>query len=338
MEGGDNRTILQEYFINQCNLLQKCVDVFLLGDSSEKRPGYMGHVVVICQAIELVYSSTKCQVKLQAQRSMQVDSIGENNMEVEEENDNSQQSSIPISIQLVSMIEQHPFYPKWSSFVSTTLSQAVSLQSTPLGVIPHHHHNDEHYPSDVLELNETDLDIAASMMDSLRINERKKIVASEDDDDDHPESAVTKFGTTVDLSNRCKQGDYYYDDPLGPGKKVVFSLDDEVDGDSSSDEDNDDDKESSDVPVMDLFAGNFPNSIPFEAPPAMDNCPDFEHKNNTTSNNPHGEFLFDADFSCFQQDEELNLFHSLKGTSNADDPFGSNSPTSKNIDDLFSFD
>lgn len=348
MEGGDRRAILQEYFINRCNLLEKCVDAFSLSNTSiDKRPGYMGHVIVICQAIELVYSSTKCQVKLQQQRSKQMENKIENSEpDAVEENNDTQQPSIPISTELVSMMEKQTFHPKWCAFVSTTLSQEISLQSTPLGVIPHHHHtSEEHHPSDVLELNDTDLDVAASLMDSLRISstERKtKIVASEDDEDEQP-GVVTKFGTTVDLSNRCKQGDYYYDDPLG-SKKVVFSLEeDDADDGSSSDEDNDDDKESS-VPVMDLFAGNFPNSIPFEAPPAMDNY-DFEQKTNTTSNNNtnsgHSEFLFDADFSCFSQQDE-DIFNTLKdginNNSSVQDPFGSTNPTSKNIDDLFSFD
>merc|ERR1719232_1963393 len=123
--------MLQNYFIHKCNLLERLVNAFPQEDDIH-RPGYMGHVIILCQTIENVCSSTKDQQSKTNNDEEPAEGHIFNNPKF---GIKSKIHLQPIqSPQFVLIIEEHPFYDTWSSFVSTTLAAALSIQTTPLGI------------------------------------------------------------------------------------------------------------------------------------------------------------------------------------------------------------
>jgi hypothetical protein len=125
---------------------------------------------------------------------------------------------------------------------------------------------------DMIHMDENDLDIAASLMAGLSYGRPN----GPDIDEDHSNnSADSEKSYNSGETAREKVG-YAFDDPLGKAGGLGIELDkltkystggtatgasynDDDDGSHSSDEDDNDSKRSGsgDVPVMDLFAGNF---------------------------------------------------------------------------------
>jgi len=384
IEGGDDRTVLQNYFIYKCNLLERLVNTFEEIDN-KNRPGYMGHVIVLCQTIENVHSLVKNSFKKEEAPLLPED--------IPSPFPSLMKKNNRISTQLVTIIEDLPYFDTWCSFVSTTLVAAVSIKSNPPGAplmgLPSSNEqlavNNTVSSIEMLEMNESDLDIAANMISSLDslgdstknnyYNNRPAIIASEDDDDndeDETHSAVN-FGTAIDIVSTViighRHGDYYYDDPLGNSGKPEFNMDDHQE---EVQEGQVEEEIHEEVPVIDLFAGNFHvESSPSnkrkedsssktmdDIQGAFDNFADFESANfeitnisNTANNVPEELFhvasddednvcLFDADFSCFQQEEQCISSHkTIKGTKNnvlipENNPFVENGHAI--IDELFS--
>jgi hypothetical protein len=285
--------------------------------SQSFRLGYMGHVIIICQA--LVHASTD---------DANSDDMDENpNMEGSEAqkpmdgesvsvgpddgtNGESERQELPEPLLLAEMVKYHPAVERWHEFMSTTLASETSIQATPLGGFnasasgdPMHSHrpglaegdmmdDDGGTPSlpprgmlgggDVIDMDDGDLDIAASMIAGMTLG-RQNSGGSGDSDSDGGNSGDSQ--RTYDSGETANTAGYLFDDPLGKmkdeglgielGKLTQYKssatkragnarneIDDDEDeeNDSSSDEEpeiqrcNSDDE---DVPVMDLFAGNF---------------------------------------------------------------------------------
>jgi len=273
------------------------------------RMGYMGHVIIICQALVHACGSME-QVVASNEEKPEVVAV-----EVSKDYGPRRAKKSPNGISnedlmprppprnmILTLLRGNYHYSRWNNFVNTTLASETTVQSTPLGgynaqeeiSTADEHHTEStwdsnqyehdfnsdiavgsnHYivsSAEIEDLDETDLDIAASMMESMNITPPEKSVLSEGDSSPsqghrrqrgvivgHATENGSAFGTVVELHNTPDE--YVYDDPLGPHTRMHF--DDSGSSDDSSDSDNDSDNdnvEGSDdaPPIMDLFAGNF---------------------------------------------------------------------------------
>lgn len=207
---------------------------------------------------------------------------------------------------LSKLIENHPLRSRWDEFVKSTLSTETAIQSTPLGGYnnplpggdPLHAHRplgdgddfddgsgQPNIPprgmlggGDLIDMDDNDLDIAASMMAGLHLARGADDDDDGDDDDDSSgDDDDDGSGNTYDSGEKRKG--YFFDDPLG-GKQSGLGLalgnlkqyhegsDDEDDNGSGKGSDHSSDEDegtgtlrrttsSGDVPVMNLFPGNF---------------------------------------------------------------------------------
>lgn len=246
------------------------------------RKGYMGHVIIICQA--LVHACTN---------------PGDDQNDFENTADFSTNQLHPdmneedVQLIIANLIQNHPMQSRWQDFVATTLASETAIQSTPLGgfnasaatIDPLHtarpgltdlsDFNDEEYDDDddedddeeddmppdresgltiggdVIDMDDNDIEIAASMMDAAY-------------------GSGNKGGDT--FSPDFSRNDYMFDDPLGGGGDQQF------DNDSSDEEESapenvrrassgSDGGSGGAPPVMDLFAGNFAFPEAPESPP-----------------------------------------------------------------------
>ena len=301
------------------------------------RCGYMGHVIIICQALVHAYTSNPHEhVMNEDADGLENDQmINMNNISYEEaEHDSSAVSSKKVRVEVEELesplgvnsedLEDEPFSPKdiygdplllfeivythqladkWHEFVDTTLAAETEIQSTPLGgasmqipvgdMLLSHRPGlaDEGYMmgddgegppvpprgmlggGDMIHMDENDLDIAASLMAGLSYGRPN---APDIDEDHSNNSGDSEKSYNSGETAREKVG-YAFDDPLGKVGGLGIELDtltkystggaatgvpyngDDDDGSHSSDEDDIDSKRSGsgDVPVMDLFAGNF---------------------------------------------------------------------------------
>jgi hypothetical protein len=187
---------------------------------------------------------------------------------------------------------------------------------------------------DVIHMDDNDLDIAASLMAGLSLG---RAVATEGDEDNSNNSGDSEKSYNSGETASEKTG-YAFDDPLGKtgglgielGKLTQYSQgvaeanvntgDD--DGSHSSDEESDSPISSGDVPVMDLFAGNF----------NYDQSTDRE-----SSLIPVAEFANFADFDVSGSDD-VGVFGDLAETKEASslNEGDQNAQTnSSELDDLF---
>lgn len=279
------------------------------------RLGYMGHVIIICQALVHACTEEKDNDSPSIKEADDLpeemggepenfvnDLSGHDSQEPSKQDEelddaeafpNSSADEYPPSddnvpsdsLMLAQLVKKHPLGKIWQDFVLSTLASETALQTTPLGGFqastlgtdPFHMHrpgleddggyddddDDGNAPAlpqrgllvdgDVIDMDDNDLDVAASMMAGLNIGQ----VA-----DNHGENQTQ--------SNAPHQNGYIFDDPLGGGRFGEFD-DDDGDGDSSSDEEPemlentggsdsavvDGVSSENEAPVMDLFAGNF---------------------------------------------------------------------------------
>jgi hypothetical protein len=267
----------------------------------------MGHIIIICQA--LVHACTQEDEEDDDDDDETKQTEGEksatsapNNRFIKRSTSNVSRSSADSGAELsreplflAEMVACHPLSDRWHEFVSTTLANETAIQSTPLGgynsaaaaseMLPHRPGMPDD-DMDALELpprgmlggidmDENDLDIAASMMAGLSMGR-----VANGDGDSASSGSSGYSDRSYNSGETNNSGGYLFDDPLG---KVNSGLGIElgkltklVAGDSKTEEDNDDDSSSSssshssasssdeeedradsDVPVMDLFAGNF---------------------------------------------------------------------------------
>jgi hypothetical protein len=320
------------------------------GDATEKsvpdrapaqsfRLGYMGHVIIICQA--LVHACTNDGGKGEDQSEMGGSPggtsagdtkpgiengdlgryVGSHSTDDQESEDEEGGSEVTDALErgraaesvvteetplnpliLAQLVDTHPLRMKWQDFVTTTLASETAIQSTPLGgfqmspgggMDPLHSHrpglaDDSEYADDdgaapplpprgllvggdVIDMDDNDLDIAASMMAGLSMG---RVSAGEGRNQNQGDQDL--LAGIAPQDGRRQGAGYMFDDPLGGGRFGKFGGDGDDSDDSSDDEsgvtkDSGDSggvlvdgipyehshSGSDDVPVMDLFAGNF---------------------------------------------------------------------------------
>lgn len=274
------------------------------------RLGYMGHVIIICQALVHACTNNGTHSEDASLAGGNPEENGElhhfvngQNIDLSKTGDrsltaDSEMTSTPLV--LAELVESHELNSRWQDFISTTLASETAIQSTPLGGFhgaplgtdPLHSHrpglaDDGDYTEDdgaapplpprgvlvggdAIDMDDNDLDVAASMMAGLSMRR----------DGDGPDMLAgipQEAGTANTRGYMFDPRGYVFDDPLGDGRFGKF----DDDGDSSSDEES----EVSDntggsgggvvdgppPPVMDLFAGNLdigdqkPDSLPKES-------------------------------------------------------------------------
>jgi len=277
------------------------------------RFGYMGHVIIICQA--LVHAS--------------VNDVGiEENENLDEENPVE-----PEPLLMAELLATHELASRWHDFIATTLAAETEIQSTHLGgylagETPPMQLGDAQRPGladdgdmgddgmgppapprgmvgggDALDLDENDLDIAANMMTRLALQRP----TTDNDSSSSGESGDSDKSYNSGETASERTG-YAFDDPLGRagalgielGKLTQYSnnltapppaaSDDFSSSSSSSDEEPELTEPSAEdtTPVMDLFAGNFDYSTT-ETTPQETEMEDFA--NFDSADTEFGEFV-----------------------------------------------
>ena len=276
------------------------------------RFGYMGHVIIICQALVHACSTELEQEEEQLQQlenGEQIDSAADGEM-----------SSEPLL--LAELIADHVLCDKWSEFVSTTLASETAIQSSPLGgysgEAPESLHS--HRPGladdgdilgddgmgppapprgmlgggDFIDMDDNDLEIAANMMANLGLTRSTVDVEDVSSNDSGSASGDSEKSYNSGETAKDRSG-YAFDDPLGKAGALGIELgkltqykegEDDApdtkamggnsdDGSHSSSDEEPERSDSGEVPVMDLFAGNFDSNFAnFEQ--AEDSFGDFE--------------------------------------------------------------
>ncbi|KAL7580834.1 hypothetical protein ACA910_001108 [Epithemia clementina (nom. ined.)] len=281
------------------------------------RYGYMGHVVIISQALVQACAGSQWAAEQAKAQQQQAQDNGVNGSE--------QVASVPGAEEMVQnepviiadLVNNHELAERWQNFVVTTLATEITVQSTALGgIAPQHVDSLQHASrpdtaggrrpgladdgdigdgdgataplpprgmitaSEINDIDDRDLEVAASMMAGLNFGRPSPDDAESVNSGDSERSYNS--GETAHTAG------YLFDDPLGkagsslgielgkltqyrPGGKQVASAqkrnthdsddDDDDDGEdddnSSSDEEAQGGNNDNDVPVMDLFAGNF---------------------------------------------------------------------------------
>jgi hypothetical protein len=269
------------------------------------RLGYMGHVIIICQALVHACTSNGANSEDPSLAGGNPEDNGELDNFVIGQNIEAPKAGEPslgadsategtcTPLVLAELVGSHELNSRWQDFISTTLASETAIQSTPLGGFhgsplgtdPLHSHrpglaDDGDYTEDdgaapplpprgvlvggdAIDMDDNDLDVAASMMAGLSM--RRDVDGSD---------MLAGIPHEPDTGN--SRG-YMFDDPLGDGRFGKF----DDDGDSSSDEESDVSDNTGGSggggadgpapPVMDLFAGNFdlgdqkPDSLPKES-------------------------------------------------------------------------
>jgi hypothetical protein len=280
------------------------------------RLGYMGHVIIICQA--LVHACSNDGGKSEAPS---VDPSADTNGELGnfvshhniEDQDPLPQEGVALHdtieagraadsvvtdetplnpLILAALVETHPSRDRWHDFVKSTLQSETAIQSTPLGgflgsnsaMDPLHSHRpglaeDDDYADDdgaapplpprgllvggdVIDMDDNDLDVAASMMAGLSLG---RPAEGESRNDQDLLAGIPQQGTGLPHA-----GGYMFDDPLGSGRFSNFDDDEDSSDEESELSGNTGDsggavfegvqnevaEADAEAPVMDLFAGN----------------------------------------------------------------------------------
>jgi hypothetical protein len=301
------------------------------------RFGYMGHVIIICQALVHAYTNEHPEMAESDEATEIPDSHGNNNevsrMSQREEITLLANDAVPTQVaenefigpkddfgeplMLFEIVHTHPMAERWHTFVETVLATEIAIQSTALGgynvqapgMDPMQCHRpglvDDGYMmgddgerppvpprgmsggGDMIDMDDNDLDVAASMMAGLSLGGVKTGVTAVDDSDNEDDNS--SGGNSGNSDRSYNSGEtandrtgYAFDDPLGKtgglgielGKLTKYKhsetrrtnasttkQEDDDGSHSSSDEEPETQQDSdNDVPVMDLFAGNFNNN------------------------------------------------------------------------------
>lgn len=309
-----------------------------VGDTEPQLPsqtfryGYMGHVLIICQALVHAYTNDPADGEecVEGTESVEVQ-MEEKTEDVEAQvvaatarvspssEEGGVEDTAPLSVEeadqdiprddfgepllLFELLYSHPLAEKWNDFVDSTLDAEIAVQSAQLGGYDMQQGFDQMQRpgmerpgladddymlgddgstppvppvrgmlggGDVIDMDDNDLDVAASMMIGLSLG-RPSAPDVEDDGSGSSGNSERSYNSGETASERSP---YAFDDPLGKagglgielGKLTQYDPGDEkmngeIEGDdsshSSSDEEPEQRSSDEDVPVMDLFAGNF---------------------------------------------------------------------------------
>jgi hypothetical protein len=299
-----------------------------VGVSQSFRYGYMGHVIIICQALVQACSNDWAGGSTDASEDGLGSRLptGGGSSPGAESGDSTVKTggSEMEPLMIAELVKNHELAEQWNDFVSTSLSAEIAVQSTPLGGLsgpstdsfrpgadlppggrrPGPDDDDMDMGSsaaappppprgmlgggELIDMDDNDLDVAVSMLSNFGLG-RPNTTATADDDSD----GSGDFSGSGDSAKSYNSGEtnneasgYLFDDPLGKSGGLGIELgkltrlgpserkkngaaeekEEEEEENSSSDEepareekDDDEDDEGKDdnVPVMDLFAGNF---------------------------------------------------------------------------------
>jgi len=234
---------------------------------SSFRLGYMGHVIIICQALvhACIEENESNSPTVEDPNGLPGETIGEHGqLETHLGGDDSRESlkqnevSYPDdytsadddtpagSLILARLVRKHPLGKIWHDFVLTTLASETALQTTPLGGFqastlgtdPFHMHrpgleDDGTYDDD---------DVEAPTLPQRGLLVDGDVIDMDDNDLEVAANMMAglnlgqvagNHGGSQTQSNPSHQSGYIFDDPLGGGRFGEF---DDDDGDSSSDE------------------------------------------------------------------------------------------------------
>ncbi len=266
------------------------------GDSTDTkvaslRLGYMGHVIIICQALvhacteegdaPTVDSSGIPREMVDGQGELGSHLGGNSSDRVPKQTDDSYTDdytsaytstdgdTLTDALILARLVKKHPLGKIWKDFVVTTLASETALQTTPLGGF-----QAPALGADPLHMHRPGLEDDGAYDDddgeAPTLPQRGLLVDGDviDMDDNDLEVAANMMaglnlaqvnGDSQLQSNISHQGRYVFDDPLGSGRFGDFDDDDDDEGGSSSDEEGEmiGNNRGTEAPVMDLFAGNF---------------------------------------------------------------------------------
>lgn len=275
------------------------------------RLGYMGHVIIICQALVHACSNEVGDPSIGGTNDSEMN--GESGEYVPRQNqenateggalqqalertgrvDSAVTDETPANpLILAQLVETHTLRKRWEDFVQSTLASETAIQSTPLGGFPgngpgmdplHLHRpglaEDDDYDDedgaapplpprgllvggDVIDMDDNDLDVAASMMVGLSMGRGS--------DGSLRTNRDLLSGIPKQSGDRGQPGGYVFDDPLGDGRFGRFDGDDDSSDEESELSGNTGDSggavaeglagsadHAAEAPVMDLFAGNF---------------------------------------------------------------------------------
>lgn len=261
---------------------------------SSFRLGYMGHVIIICQALvhACIQENDHNSQTIEDPNGSPGEMVGEHGqlgtrlggdskLELLKRNEESYQDDYAsvddeTALILARLVRKHPLGKIWHDFVLTTLAAETTLQTTPLGGFqapnlgtdPLHMHrpgleDDGAYDDD---------DVEAPALPQRGLLVDGDVIDMDDNDLEVAASMMAgvnlgqvagNHGDSQTQLNPSHQSGYIFDDPLGGGRFGEF--DDDENGDNSSNEEpgtlentrcSDSFKEQ-EAPVMDLFAGNF---------------------------------------------------------------------------------
>jgi hypothetical protein len=379
--------------------------------SQSFRLGYMGHVIIICQA--LVHASSEDADENQeenpdmeiseARKAADGDSSDGQDGGANGFPDVSREDTLQEPLLLAEMVKYHPAVERWHVFMSTTLASETSIQATPLGGFnasangdPLHSHrpgleeedmfdDDGLTPplpprgmlggGDVIDMDDNDLDIAASMISGVTFGRQNSAGSGGGDNDSDGGNSGNSGDSqrTYDSGETANSGSgYMFDDPLGKMKEGELGIElgklmnykagegkkegkasettaddtDEEENDSSSDEEPERERSNSDedVKVMDLFAGNFSygeSDQPAGPQEGDSDAPDWSQEGDSDAPDWSNFANFDDAFvpSESNKDDDFGAFTSAENPASAPDaadPSASEGSTSTaEIDEMF---
>jgi hypothetical protein len=206
IEGGVERQILQKHVIAELDLLSVLMRCFqsdsvanidakhastattvttstTASASNKLRLGYMGHVIIVCQAI--VHASSG-----DIDDDDDDDDNGDGIQEIDNKvlgDDNGTNDGFPKTSEFFETVKSYKNYNSWASFVTSTLAIETSIQSTPLGGFSQPSRDGDDSDGFGLDVNSSDMDVAASMI-------RKMNFGGSDDNGDSGEGGGVKLG------------------------------------------------------------------------------------------------------------------------------------------------
>ena len=257
------------------------------------RLGYMGHVIIICQALvhacleenendspNIEDPNALCGgITDGGQQQLDTHLSGDNSRELMKQNEDlysedytsADDTTQPGALILARLVKKHPLGKIWNDFVVTTLASETALQTTPLGGF-----QASTFGTDPLHMHRPGLEDDGAYDDddveAPTLPQRGGLLGDGDvidmDDNDLEVAANMMAGLNLaqvtgghgedQAQSNPSQSGYIFDDPLGGERFGDFDSDD--DGNSSSDEEPENTRGSGsahEAPVMDLFAGNF---------------------------------------------------------------------------------
>jgi len=264
LEGDGSRLPLQMYLINDLQLIERLISAYEKNFDSCSlnhvdgqvvfRSGFLGHVIIVCQAIAHVCAPSLPPNNYDAAEGEAAEQLLVNSHLPGQNGTHPPSTAYYYSdlTPLATIISQSSCCQRWKDFASTKLAAITAVQSTPLGGSSPPSRAGAEMQSqedDILQMDESELEIAATMIESMKI-------PCDDEEGDgrdikKQEGVLSDFADFGDQHSR----EYCFDDPLGRTDRIGDEMYTEHSDVAVFEED-----DEADAPVLDLFAGNFGSS------------------------------------------------------------------------------